>query len=190
MSLCDKIVYLLHRNNIMNQINEIGKQLGMSLMKTGSDILRASLKLTPTEVPAWKIENFLKLETKNANITLSDGKYKLIPFDQWLKIFKILEHFKEKYIVNYHDCDNLAYWFSAETARLFHINSGGVIHGHCYNKDGSWAFGHFWNIPVVKLPVGFKIYFYDLMTGLYIPYEKGQNIMGKWKYEELTFRFF
>jgi len=170
-----------------HQINGIARTLGLELRRISTSMIRSSLKLTPQDYLAHQFETLLKAKTSVSNIVLSDGHYKLLPLEQWKQIFGIMQYGKEPYIKDFHDCDNIAFWFSSEVARIFHINSGGVVHGHIYNKDTDrWIAGHFWNIILTS---DFKVYFYDLMKSDFTEYSS-QVIIKDWKYVPLKYRFY
>ena len=175
--------------NQQQKINKIGKTIGSSLVRIGTKMIQSSFSLKPTEVIAHQVRTFLQGYGYKNNVTLSDGKYRLVPFYQWKEIIKIDWTDKKKYLTDFYDCDNFAFLFAARMAEIFELNSAGVAHGHIYNKDtGKWIAGHFWNVIVSN---DFKLWFYEPMKDLYerdLPNQR--TIIEDWDYYPLSFRFF
>jgi len=173
------------------KVNQIAKQLGLTLISAGTKMLRSAFHINPIKVPSYEIEKFLQTKIQAKNVTLSDGKYWLIPFYQWKEIIKVDWTDKKKYLVDRYDCDNFAFTFASRASEVFDINSAGVVHGHVYNKDtGKWIGGHFWNAIITKEGGSFNLYFYEPINDNYTLYTGGKIIMGMMEYRPLSYRFF
>ena len=170
------------------KVNQIAKKLGLILVNQGQSFIKNAFHIKPIEILSGKIVEVLKSRGFNKNITLSDGRFYLIPFSQWKEIIEVDWTDKMKYVKEKRDCDNFAYSFSSRMSELFEINSAGIVWGYIYNKDtGKSIGGHLWNCIITS---DFKMYFYEPMKDTYLEYNSGKIVMGKWRYEALSFRFF
>lgn len=174
----------------MSDINKIAQKLGISVLHWSLNMLRSAYDLEPEIVLASYMEDKLVKKLNAKNITLSDGKYKLIGEAKWKEILN-KDWTIDRWELDFFDCDNQAYWFSAIMGVIFKVNSAGIVHGHIYHKDtGKWIAGHFWNIIITKEG---KIYFADIGTNSNKSVEyTGQSkiIMGNREYRPLSYRFF
>lgn len=167
-------------------INEIGINLAKSLANTFINLLGKSVPLTPTETISTNARTFIEVYFPQAKFTFLDNKYKIIGWDKWQVIDKIIwDITKKQYQAEYHDCDDKAYTHKYWTERIFGVSQL-IVHGHCYDLNGKWLFGHFWN---AKISDG-KLYFYEPGGNKWAEIKKGEKIIMKDReYRPLTFEF-
>lgn len=163
-------------------INTIGKKLGRTLIGQGMSVLAKSIKLTPEIMTSTEVRKEIE-KYLDVKLVFLDSKYKIIPWEQWREIDEeIYQITKKQYVKQYFDCDDKAYIHKYFTGRIFNIPQF-VVHGHCYDKQGKWLFGHFWNMKLT--PEG--LYAYEPGGNKWAKVEKGKHLIMKNRiYKPLT----
>lgn len=170
----------------MTRVNKIGRKLGRTLIKQGVSVLNKSVILTPTITTSVDSRLFIQSYFPKAKTIMLDGKYKIIPWEQWLKIdAEIYDITKQQYETDHMDCDDKAYITKYFTQKIFGIPQI-IVHGHCYDKNGKWLFGHFWNARIS----GGKLYFYEPGENHWTEVKKGEKIwMKNREYRGIDYEF-
>lgn len=170
----------------MTTPNTIGKSLGRTLLKTGINVLGKSIPLTPTQISGTEARQLIQSYYSQAKVVLLDSKYKIIPWKQWLEIdAEIYDITKKMYEKEFNDCDDRAYVTKYWTQRIFFVSQI-IVHGHCYDKDGKWLFGHFWNARIADD----KLYYYEPIGNHWTEVKKGEKVwMKDREYRAITFEF-
>jgi len=166
--------------------NQIGRTLGKMLIKRGMFILKKSVVLTPTITASYTARLFLQGYFPKAKIIMLDGKYRIIPWEQWLLVDEqIYDITKQPYVKEFSDCDDRAYITKYFTQKIFGIPQI-IVHGHCYDKEGKWLFGHFF---CARISDG-KLYAYEPIGNHWTEVKKGEKIwMKNREYRCLTIEF-
>jgi hypothetical protein len=169
----------------MSKINQIGKQLGRTLIGQGMSVLAKSIKTTPKIMTSIEVRGEIE-KYLDVKLVFLDGKYKIIPWEQWREIDEeIYQITKKKYVSQFADCDDRAYITKYFTQQIFGISQF-IAHGHCYDMQGKWLFGHFWDMKLT--PEG--LYAYEPIGNEWTKVEKKQQIVMKDRiYKPLTLEF-
>ena len=167
-------------------INELGRNLGKSLLKSGINILSKSIPIKTGKMTSTNARTLIERYFPNSKFVFLDGNYRTISWEDWQKIdVDIYDITKKLWEAEVWDCDDKAYSHKYWTLRIFGIPQF-VVHGHTYDKNGKWLNGHFWN---AKIADG-KLYFYEPGGNKWIKIEKGKKVWIKKKeYRPLTFEF-
>lgn len=165
------------------QVNQIAKQLGRTLIDNGIKILKSAFHLSPVVYSANEIRNFLG-QFNFPSISLADEKYYVVSFSDWQNIIEqdwVGEH---QYMADKFDCDNFGYAFSSYASYVFDLNTAGVCFGQVYNKDtGAFIAGHAFNLIIALENGNLVAYLYEPMTRKSIKWEKDKkNILGNFEY--------
>jgi len=149
-------------------------------------VLSKSIKLNPYVLSATECRKFILKYFPKADVVLLDSKYKLISWDEWREIDKeIYQITKKRYIREYFDCDDRSYITKYFTQQIFGISQF-IVHGHCYDLEGKWLFGHFWNTRIADN----KLYFYEPIGDKWTEVEAGKKvIMKNREYRPITLEF-
>jgi len=170
----------------MSTINELGKKLNKGLIKSGMVGLSKSVEIPFTLTSSTNADLFIKNYFKTAKTVFLDAEYRIISWDKWLEIDDLIYDLtKQQYVKEFSDCDDRSYITKYFTLRIFGIPQF-IVHGHCYDLNGKWLFGHFWN---ARISDG-KLYFYEPIGNIWTEVKKGQKvIMKNREYRPLTFEF-
>jgi len=170
----------------MTKVNQIGRKLGRTLLKTGINVLGKSILLTPTETTSTSARLFIQEYYPQAKFVFLDSKYKVIPWEQWLMIdAEIYDITKKMWEAEIWDCDDKAYTHKYWTLRIFGIPQI-IVHGHCYDKNGKWLFGHFF---CMRIADG-NLYAYEPEGSKWTLVKKGEKVWMKDKeYRPIEFEF-
>jgi len=171
--------------------NTLARKFGQNLLKTGENLIKKSFELKPTEITGITARTFIESYYPNAKVILMDGKYKLIGWDKWQDIIESDPTDLFKYIKDERDCDDFSYMFKYQIIRTLGIPCI-VVHGHCYDEQGKWLFGHFWNCFIADG----KLYFVESISDNWVEVEKGKPVwmpVGKTdkkrEYRPISFEF-
>ena len=177
----------------MNNPNTIAKQMGAVLINAGVKMMASGIDLSPEEIDTRDIMTFLRSRTgvSESNIVLSDLKYKVISWEKAKEVLDAVIPIIKKWMPEFYDCDNQAFFISVIASYIFGINSFGATHGYVYNKDkGTLIGGHFWNVIIAKNEKGeLDLYVFESGNSLSAKLASPM-ILGNWKYEALSYRYF
>lgn len=167
-------------------IDEIGINLAKSLANTFINLLGKSVILDFGKTSSVEVKEFVKQFYPQANFTFLDGTYRTINWDKWCLIDRtIWDITKKQWESEVWDCDDKAYTHKYWILRIFGVPQF-IVHGHCYDLNGNWKYGHFWN---AKIADG-KLYFYEPDGNIWAEVIKGKKVIMKNKeYRPLTFEF-
>lgn len=170
-------------------IKTLSKTLNRAILKSGINGLGRSEKLNPIIMQSYDVKSFIReyfSEVPETKIDCLDGKYRIITEADWKNIdADIYDITKKPYETGTYDCDDRAYVQKYWAIRIYGIPQL-IVHGHLYNKDGSWIGGHFWNARIIDG----KLFFYEPSGNEMVEVEKGKPIwIGNREYRPLTFEF-
>jgi hypothetical protein len=117
-------------------------------------------------------------------ISLSDEKYYLVSWNDWLNIIEQDWVGDHQYMADKFDCDNFGFAFGSYASYVFDLNTAGVCYGTVYTKDtGEFIGGHAFNLIIARESNLLVVYLYEPMTRKYTKWQKGQkNILDNWEY--------
>lgn len=174
------------------------RKLGTTLLEQGIKMLRNAFKIVEKEVGYDDFLITLKVKCPNKTYSLLDGKYYLIPLEQWIDILNLELLDYKTWVLDHFDCDDFSRSFASYIYQIFEINSIGTAYGRVYNKDTNKLIAyHYWNVFLTKEADNeIKLYFFEpgskttTTQTRYIEYNgTGDIIMGNWKYEPISLVF-
>lgn len=165
------------------EINQLRLRFNLGMVKIGLNGLRRTFSIERRAYPVGDIKNFLE-QQGFSNLSLSDLKYHIAPWVDWQKIINAEWVNEREYIADTFDCDNYSFYFAANVAYLFNLNSAGVAYGSIYEKDtGKYINRHAFNMIVAFLDGKLGLFAYEPKKDYSCQVIKGQPIiMGNWRY--------
>jgi len=164
------------------QINNITRNLGRLLIDNGIKFIQSAFHLSPVVYSAQEIRNFLN-QYNFPSISLSDEKYYIIDWNDWLNIIETDWIGEHQYMSDKFDCDNFAINFSSYASYVFDINSAGTCYGQVFDKNtNNFLAGHAFNLIIALKDGKLTPILYEPMTRNWCVWQKG-SILGNWRYE-------
>lgn len=169
-------------NEEQRKVNAIARKLWSTLIETGERNLATAftvspkLTMTKLELSSWLGKNVF------LGASLWDEKYKFESIDFWNSVIEYYWGFRTKYLTDVYDCDNFAFSFSSDMARIFGINTAGVASGEVYKKDGSFLDRHAYNIILAIDNGVLKPYLFEPMKNIITEWKGQKTTLGDWQY--------
>ena len=153
------------------------------LENSARTMARSALDLNVDTRTSTQAREFIEPFFPQAKFVFLDGTYKTISWDNWKDIIEWDITDLKKYKSETFDCDDFAYSFKYSVLKTLEIPCF-IVHGHCYDKESNWKFGHFWNAMIADG----KLYFYEPIYDRWAEIIKGQKIFIKMAQEEMEYR--
>ncbi|UCG55014.1 MAG: hypothetical protein JSV32_02010 [Dehalococcoidia bacterium] len=168
------------------EVSILRKNFNLGLIGIGIAGLRNCFKVKATQYPRDSLKALLQTQgyDKVGQLSFSDLKYYVANWQDWQKIIKYEWVNKREYYSDRFDCDNFAFYFAANVAYMFNLNSAGVAYGSIYNKDtGKYINRHAFNMIVAIYEGKLQLIAYEPKKDYSTLVLKGQKIiMGNWEY--------
>ena len=166
----------------IKKVNQLQKNFSKGLIKAGVRGIRSAFKLNPKVVSYKEVKSLLNNLGFNS-VSLSDEKYNVITWQDWLNIIKFDWENEKKWIADFYDCDNHAFHFSARMTNWFLVNTAGTAYGIIQKK-----YGHAFNV-IVAFDENNRLsaYLYEPQTDGWLKIQyKGQRLKltnPDWEYQ-------
>ena len=167
-------------------INQIGKNLGRSLLKTGIDVLGKSISPTYEVTKSTPIRLLVQEYFPTSKVIFFDKEYRITTPEFWNEMdSEIYNITKKQWTSEVYDCDDKAYTHKYWTLRIFGMTQF-TVYGKTYNLDGTYRNHHLWNARIASG----RLFFYEPDGNHLIEIKKGEKaIIGKRIYVPISFEF-
>ena len=157
------------------------------MLQIGESLARKALGVKPVQISRTRLAVWLERQGFRAGqFSLPDRKYYLADWETWKKIISWDWANKRKWVEDWHDCDNFAFYFASRMPWIFGLNSAGVAFGTVYWAKNNRAIGgHAFNVIFcLNEKNKLEMYVYEPMNDLFCKFEKGKKVvLGPWRYK-------
>ena len=168
------------------KINEAVTKLGIILLNNGFQFTRDGFKAVkyPLTKEALKIIITEKTGLSPDNMSLYDAKYYVTDWETWKYVIDKVMIDAMVYQIDFSDCDNFAFLFTAISSMIFGLSSAPVVTGQIYNATTNEPITrHAFNFIVAKDGNNFNVYCYEPQSDRETIIRKGlPTIIRNWKY--------
>ncbi len=168
--------------------SRIAKEIGIILINAGDGFIRRAFDLKPDIITNIDARKFLEKDFPKAKVILMDGKYNVVDIETWREIIELDTTDIQKYMKDHRDCENFSYIFKYNISRILQLPCC-VVHGHVYDMNNKWLFGHFWNYIITRKDGKLKGYMYEPMTDELVEYTGKTIYLNNRKYVPLTIEY-
>lgn len=161
------------------QVQTLSRTLNTSLIKMGMAGLQKSFKLNPFYRTKSEFAGFLT--RKGVPASLFDAKYKFLYWKDWEQILYWIKLNERKWLEDFGDCDNFAFFYASLISWLFGVNTIGAA--NCP--------GHLYNLIATGTPSNFELIIYEPIYAKYTEFKEGATVEPlRVKYTPVNWSYF